>query len=516
MPADRRTVNDRTRLAPVRGWTTGARFDTIGPTTQARRESPATARTRAAGAGAEGETARQTLRQTGLSVPVDSGERSGCVRAPTGPAHGERAMRTVGVAPISQAKGQRGDGARFARTGCDRASASHRPREVPRRCQSPRPLPSAPRRPPTRCRAPPRRRPSRAAPRCTPSTSPPAAGSSTSPAWTLPIAYGSQLDEHRAVREAAGMFDVSHMTNVEVAGPRATAWLRGLLSGDVAKLDPRPGALRLPVRRGRRGDRRPDRLPARRRRATGSSSTRRRGTRTSPGSSRTARTARSCGCSTTGCCSRCRGRRPWRRRARRWRTSSRSCPISPPCRASARSRPSARSSAAPATPARTGWRSRSAAMTASRPGRRSPRRAFGRAVSVRATRCGSRPACACTARTSTRNTRRSSPASAGRWTSPIPRASSSVARRSRARPRAARASVGSACSSRAAASRAAGYPVEVDGAGVGSVTSGGFSPTLGRSIALARVGTDAAVDACDVMVRARARRGASREGAVRA
>ena len=54
--------------------------------------------------------------------------------------------------------------------------------------------------------------------------------------WTLPIAYGSQLDEHRAVREAAGMFDVSHMTNVEVTGPGATAWLRTLLSGDVARL----------------------------------------------------------------------------------------------------------------------------------------------------------------------------------------------------------------------------------------------------------------------------------------
>lgn len=55
--------------------------------------------------------------------------------------------------------------------------------------------------------------------------------------WTLPIAYGSQLDEHRAVREAAGMFDVSHMTNVDVGGPDATAWLRGLLTGDVARLD---------------------------------------------------------------------------------------------------------------------------------------------------------------------------------------------------------------------------------------------------------------------------------------
>ncbi len=56
--------------------------------------------------------------------------------------------------------------------------------------------------------------------------------------WTLPIAYGSQLEEHRAVREGAGMFDVSHMTNVEVRGRGATRWLRNLLTGDVARLEP--------------------------------------------------------------------------------------------------------------------------------------------------------------------------------------------------------------------------------------------------------------------------------------
>ena len=54
--------------------------------------------------------------------------------------------------------------------------------------------------------------------------------------WTLPIAYGSQLEEHRAVREAAGVFDVSHMTNLEITGPAATRWLRSLLTGDVARL----------------------------------------------------------------------------------------------------------------------------------------------------------------------------------------------------------------------------------------------------------------------------------------
>lgn len=54
--------------------------------------------------------------------------------------------------------------------------------------------------------------------------------------WQLPIHYGSQIDEHKAVRSAAGMFDVSHMTVVDVKGSDAQAWLRTLLSNDVAKL----------------------------------------------------------------------------------------------------------------------------------------------------------------------------------------------------------------------------------------------------------------------------------------
>ncbi|MEC9408598.1 MAG: glycine cleavage system aminomethyltransferase GcvT [Pseudomonadota bacterium] len=54
--------------------------------------------------------------------------------------------------------------------------------------------------------------------------------------WDMPIHYGSQLDEHHAVRQAAGMFDVSHMTAVDILGAGATAWLRRLLANDVAKL----------------------------------------------------------------------------------------------------------------------------------------------------------------------------------------------------------------------------------------------------------------------------------------
>lgn len=55
--------------------------------------------------------------------------------------------------------------------------------------------------------------------------------------WQLPVAYGSQIEEHHAVRRAAGMFDVSHMTIVDVTGAGARAYLEWLLANDVGKLD---------------------------------------------------------------------------------------------------------------------------------------------------------------------------------------------------------------------------------------------------------------------------------------
>ncbi len=58
--------------------------------------------------------------------------------------------------------------------------------------------------------------------------------------WELPIHYGSQIDEHHQVRTAAGMFDVSHMTVVDIRGPRSREFLSCLLANDVAKLQ-RPG-----------------------------------------------------------------------------------------------------------------------------------------------------------------------------------------------------------------------------------------------------------------------------------
>ena len=59
--------------------------------------------------------------------------------------------------------------------------------------------------------------------------------------WHMPVAYGSQIEEHHAVRRAAGMFDVSHMTIVDAAGPGAKAYLQRLLANDVAKLSRRRG-----------------------------------------------------------------------------------------------------------------------------------------------------------------------------------------------------------------------------------------------------------------------------------
>ena len=54
--------------------------------------------------------------------------------------------------------------------------------------------------------------------------------------WDMPIHYGSQIDEHHLVRREAGMFDVSHMTVVDLHGERAREFLRHLLANSVDKL----------------------------------------------------------------------------------------------------------------------------------------------------------------------------------------------------------------------------------------------------------------------------------------
>ena len=56
--------------------------------------------------------------------------------------------------------------------------------------------------------------------------------------WDMPINYGSQIAEHKQVREHAGVFDVSHMSVVDVRGPGALPFLRYLVTNDPIKLEP--------------------------------------------------------------------------------------------------------------------------------------------------------------------------------------------------------------------------------------------------------------------------------------
>ena len=56
--------------------------------------------------------------------------------------------------------------------------------------------------------------------------------------WEMPVQYRSILEEHRAVRRAAGLFDVSHMGEFDVSGPGAAAFLNRLVTNDVARLFP--------------------------------------------------------------------------------------------------------------------------------------------------------------------------------------------------------------------------------------------------------------------------------------
>ncbi|GAB2550092.1 glycine cleavage system aminomethyltransferase GcvT [Leucobacter ruminantium] len=51
--------------------------------------------------------------------------------------------------------------------------------------------------------------------------------------WDMPLKYGSELAEHRAVREAAGLFDLSHMGEIRVEGPDAAAFLNTALAGNL-------------------------------------------------------------------------------------------------------------------------------------------------------------------------------------------------------------------------------------------------------------------------------------------
>ena len=54
--------------------------------------------------------------------------------------------------------------------------------------------------------------------------------------WDMPVNYGSQIEEHHAVRRDAGIFDVSHMCVIDARGPRGREYLSRLVANDVAKL----------------------------------------------------------------------------------------------------------------------------------------------------------------------------------------------------------------------------------------------------------------------------------------
>jgi aminomethyltransferase len=54
--------------------------------------------------------------------------------------------------------------------------------------------------------------------------------------WDMPLSYGSQIEEHHAVRRDAGIFDVSHMCVIDLSGARTREFLRRLLANDVGRL----------------------------------------------------------------------------------------------------------------------------------------------------------------------------------------------------------------------------------------------------------------------------------------
>src|SRR5438270_291934 len=56
--------------------------------------------------------------------------------------------------------------------------------------------------------------------------------------WDMPVQYEGVISEHRAVRSDAGVFDVSHMGELEVEGPTARDLLQSTLSNDIDRLEP--------------------------------------------------------------------------------------------------------------------------------------------------------------------------------------------------------------------------------------------------------------------------------------
>ena len=61
--------------------------------------------------------------------------------------------------------------------------------------------------------------------------------------WDMPVEYSGIVDEHQAVRTRAGLFDVSHMGEIEIAGRDALKAVQHITSNDASPARDRPGAL---------------------------------------------------------------------------------------------------------------------------------------------------------------------------------------------------------------------------------------------------------------------------------
>ena len=70
--------------------------------------------------------------------------------------------------------------------------------------------------------------------------------------WEMPVQYTGIKDEHLTVRDSAGIFDVSHMGEIETTGPDAEAFLQRILSNDVTKIAENGAQYSRPDEGGRR------------------------------------------------------------------------------------------------------------------------------------------------------------------------------------------------------------------------------------------------------------------------
>ena len=61
--------------------------------------------------------------------------------------------------------------------------------------------------------------------------------------WDMPVEYSGIVDEHQAVRTRAGLFDVSHMGEIEIAGRDALTAVQHITSNDASPARHRPGAV---------------------------------------------------------------------------------------------------------------------------------------------------------------------------------------------------------------------------------------------------------------------------------